>query len=189
MDSRIGGTLKTWNGDKGYGFIKPDNGGQDIFIHISDYPKQGGKPNVGEALSFDVTLNKDGKKKAINVQRPGSSLVSKPKTRVARHQERKSSPFGKVMTALALVAMLGAGYKYFTPKLTTSAPVPVAQAESATSPAPSSNFRCDGRKYCSQMTSCAEAKYFLQNCPNTEMDGDRDGVPCESQWCTSPFAK
>jgi hypothetical protein len=33
------------------------------------------------------------------------------------------------------------------------------------------------------MTSCAEAKSFLQNCPGTEMDGDGDGIPCESQWC------
>jgi hypothetical protein len=46
-----------------------------------------------------------------------------------------------------------------------------------------SPFRCDGRIHCSQMTSCAEATYFLQNCPGTKMDGDRDGVPCESQWC------
>lgn len=44
-------------------------------------------------------------------------------------------------------------------------------------------FRCDGRTHCSQMTSCAEATYFLQNCPNTKMDGNRDGIPCERQWC------
>ena len=50
----------------------------------------------------------------------------------------------------------------------------------ASSPA---QFRCDGRTMCSQMTSCAEATFFLQNCPNTEMDGDRDGIPCERQWC------
>jgi len=43
--------------------------------------------------------------------------------------------------------------------------------------------RCDGRKYCSQMKSCDEAKYFLAHCPNTKMDGDRDGIPCEGQWC------
>lgn len=43
--------------------------------------------------------------------------------------------------------------------------------------------RCDGRTYCSQMTSCAEARYFLANCPNTKMDGDHDGEPCEEQWC------
>ena len=44
-------------------------------------------------------------------------------------------------------------------------------------------FRCDGRKYCSQMTSCQEATYFLKNCPGAKMDGNNDGVPCEQQWC------
>ena len=53
-----------------------------------------------------------------------------------------------------------------------------------TTPAQSSSFSCDGRKVCSQMTSCAEAKYFLANCPGVKMDGDRDGIPCEKQWCT-----
>jgi hypothetical protein len=44
-------------------------------------------------------------------------------------------------------------------------------------------FSCDGRVYCSQMTSCAEAKYFLAHCPGTKMDGDGDGIPCERQFC------
>ena len=44
-------------------------------------------------------------------------------------------------------------------------------------------FSCDGRKYCSEMTSCEEARFFLQNCPDVEMDGDNDGIPCENQWC------
>ena len=48
-------------------------------------------------------------------------------------------------------------------------------------PAPTiMNFRCDGRQYCSQMTSRAEAEYFLQHCPDTRMDGDYDGIPCEN---------
>ena len=50
---------------------------------------------------------------------------------------------------------------------------------------PESQFKCDGRTHCSQMTSCEEAKFFIQHCPNTEMDGDHDGVPCESQWCSN----
>lgn len=45
------------------------------------------------------------------------------------------------------------------------------------------SFSCDGRQHCSQMTSCAEATYFSNNCPNTKMDGNNDGVPCEQQWC------
>jgi len=48
---------------------------------------------------------------------------------------------------------------------------------------PPGQFTCDGRTHCSQMTSCAEATYFLKNCPNTKMDGDHDGIPCEQQWC------
>ena len=44
-------------------------------------------------------------------------------------------------------------------------------------------FSCDGRLHCSQMTSCAEATYFLRNCPGTKMDGDHDGIPCEQQHC------
>lgn len=47
----------------------------------------------------------------------------------------------------------------------------------------SSSFRCDGRTYCSQMTSCEEATFFLKNCPNVKMDGNNDGIPCEKQWC------
>jgi hypothetical protein len=46
-----------------------------------------------------------------------------------------------------------------------------------------SQFSCDGRTHCSQMRSCEEATYFIQHCPNTKMDGNNDGVPCERQWC------
>ena len=42
-----------------------------------------------------------------------------------------------------------------------------------------SEFQCDGRMYCSQMTSRSEAEFFINNCPNTKMDGDYDGIPCE----------
>lgn len=47
----------------------------------------------------------------------------------------------------------------------------------------SAKLSCDTRKYCSQMTSCTEAKYFLANCPGVKLDGDADGIPCEEQWC------
>jgi hypothetical protein len=41
-------------------------------------------------------------------------------------------------------------------------------------------FKCDGRQRCGQMTSRAEAEFFIRNCPNTKMDGDNDGIPCEN---------
>ncbi len=60
------------------------------------------------------------------------------------------------------------------------APAPVEPASEQPS-----RFHCDGRVYCSQMTSCEEATYFLQHCPGVKMDGEGDGVPCERQWCGS----
>lgn len=46
-------------------------------------------------------------------------------------------------------------------------------------PKSTQNFTCDGRQYCTQMSSRAEAVFFINNCPNTKMDGDGDGDPCE----------
>jgi hypothetical protein len=60
---------------------------------------------------------------------------------------------------------------------------PADGAQSLPQSAATSQFTCDGRTHCSQMTSCAEATYFLQHCPNTQMDGNNDGEPCEQQWC------
>ena len=51
------------------------------------------------------------------------------------------------------------------------------------STASAGEFKCDGRTHCSHMRSCAEATFFIQHCPNTSMDGDNDGIPCERQWC------
>jgi hypothetical protein len=71
------------------------------------------------------------------------------------------------------------------PQPTAVAPAAASKAMSvATAPAAAS-YRCDGRTYCSQMHSCAEATYFLRNCPGVKMDGNRDGVPCEKQWCNA----
>lgn len=63
------------------------------------------------------------------------------------------------------------------------APPPAAAKTGALPAAATPVYRCDGRTHCSQMTSCAEARYFLANCPNVKMDGNRDGVPCQEQWC------
>jgi endonuclease YncB( thermonuclease family) len=63
------------------------------------------------------------------------------------------------------------------------APPTTRPATPATPAVQAATYRCDGRTRCSQMRSCDEAKFFLQHCPGVQMDGNRDGVPCESQWC------
>lgn len=63
----------------------------------------------------------------------------------------------------------------------SAAPAPVAAPTATAAP---NGFSCDGRTFCSQMKSCDEAKYFLAHCPGVKMDGDRNGIPCEKQWCS-----
>ncbi|MBQ0929416.1 excalibur calcium-binding domain-containing protein [Ideonella sp. 4Y16] len=77
----------------------------------------------------------------------------------------------------------GAGAKVPWP---STAPSPSPGPAAAPAPAPGAApgaFHCDGRQYCSQMRSCAEAQYFLTHCPGVKMDGDHNGIPCEKQWC------
>ena len=67
---RFEGTLKTWNDDRGFGFIEPTQGGQEIFVHIKAFPAGTGRPQVGQVLSFEVALGPNGKKRAQAVQYP-----------------------------------------------------------------------------------------------------------------------
>jgi len=72
------GELKTWYEDRGFGFIEPFGSGHDVFIHLSEFPRGSAPPTVGEILRFDVTLNPEGKKKAINVHRVAPVEVLAP---------------------------------------------------------------------------------------------------------------
>ena len=50
-------------------------------------------------------------------------------------------------------------------------------------PIAAETFTCEGKTRCREMRSCAEATFYLAHCPGVKIDGDNDGVPCESQWC------
>jgi Excalibur calcium-binding domain len=96
-----------------------------------------------------------------------------------------------VMTRHHTQAPVAAPFSASAPGPASSAPAQAADlraspepTSSAVSP-PKDNYLCDGRVYCSQMTSCDEAKYFLAHCPGVKMDGDGDGIPCERQFCGS----
>lgn len=181
---RFDGKLSRWNEDRGFGFITPTLGGDDVFVHVSAFPRDGKAPRLHEALSFEVELNKEGKKRATRVHRPGSSRPVASRERRAARPSQTRSLSGRAM-GVALAVVIGAlGFSEYSQRASrgsdaTFAATPAVQADRSSAPA----YRCDGRTRCGQMTSCAEARYFLANCPGTEMDGDRDGIPCERQWC------
>lgn len=64
------GTVKFFNTTKGFGFIQPDNGGPDVFVHISAVERSGMRTiNEGQKLSFDAVKNdRNGKIAAENLQ-------------------------------------------------------------------------------------------------------------------------
>jgi CspA family cold shock protein len=64
------GTVKFFNTTKGFGFIQPDNGGADVFVHISAVERAGLRTIVeGQKLSFEVVKdNRSGKSAAENLQ-------------------------------------------------------------------------------------------------------------------------
>ena len=196
---RFEGKLLKWNDDRGFGFIAPVQGGQEVFVHISAFPRDGQRPQLHEALSFGIELDNKGKKRAVGVLRPaGSPSAPRRLTPVASTPGRPSRHAtdgpAKWVAMLLLVALGVYGYGQYSkrvgayPSADTGQPLaqPLGQEVVQLVQPAAASFRCDGRQHCSQMTSCAEATFFLKNCPGVKMDGDGDGVPCEQQWCSRP---
>ena len=63
------GTVKFFNAERGYGFIKPDDGGRDVFVHVTAVERAGLKSlTEGQRISFDVEPDKKGQgPKAVNL--------------------------------------------------------------------------------------------------------------------------
>jgi CspA family cold shock protein len=63
------GTVKWFNAKKGYGFIQPDDGSNDVFVHISAVERSGiGNLNEGQKISYEVQKGQQGKLSAENLQ-------------------------------------------------------------------------------------------------------------------------
>jgi CspA family cold shock protein len=74
------GVVKFFNGAKGFGFIAPDDGGADIFVHVSAVERSGlGGLNEGDQVNYEIEADRrSGKPAAIDLEVTGSSPVSRP---------------------------------------------------------------------------------------------------------------
>lgn len=187
------GTLAKWDDGRGFGFIAPRLGGQEIFIHVSSFPRDGRRPRIGETLWFDIEADARGRKRAVRVVRP-TRIESRVEARRERSPPKHGGRLARTLISTAILAGIAAyGYDELSRRSEARRnfvdTAPPAAAELPERRTESASFHCDGRMHCSQMTSCAEATYFLRNCPGVKMDGDRDGIPCEEQWCSSPLSR
>ncbi|WP_136686129.1 cold-shock protein [Falsirhodobacter xinxiangensis] len=63
------GTIKWFNTEKGYGFIQPDAGGADVFVHISAVERAGVRELAdGQKISFDLETGRNGKSSAVDLR-------------------------------------------------------------------------------------------------------------------------
>lgn len=182
--ARQTGTVSQWNDARGFGFITSDRGGDPLFVHISAFPSGETLPQTGERVSFAPGRNAGGRPRAEHVTFTDRPPVRARKPPKAAGSPRRGGGPGFV-AGVAMLAAAAAAFVLLRPASTAIRPDPVT----ANPPEATVASRCDGRTRCSQMTSCAEATWFLTHCPNTEMDGNRDGIPCESQWCTGPLGR
>lgn len=190
------GKIVSWKEEKGYGFIATDSGVKEYFVHISAFGNIPRQPRIGDTVEFQIATLIDGKQKAVNASIDGLQIsaaerfVPTPKTQPlrprtvrvfrTRRQPRRRLWVGLVAFTLALAAAI-LGYGWLQSVRDSSGDQSTTRADSYSTSEP--KFRCAGKVYCSEMTSCEEATFYLRNCPGTKMDGDYDGIPCESQWC------
>jgi cold shock CspA family protein len=178
---RTHGTLARWNDERGFGFIMPAQAGDEVFVHVSAFPRDGTRPRVGELVSFDIEAGQDGRKRAVRILRPGSRTVRRSREASAGRPAHLASLLGLLAVAAIGIYVYGTLAPHFS---SGTRAIPSVQDNPVTAAAAGSGtFSCDGRTRCSQMTSCDEATYFLEHCPGASMDGDGDGIPCEDQWC------
>lgn len=199
------GKLVKWNDAKGFGFIELENRKGNVFIHISTLKHMSRKPKVGDSIYFEIQKQEDGKLRAENCRIHG--VKTKRTNQISKRKSKHYAQKRSLKSLILLFILMGVLYLFFTKDILNfnnthidNSSINQANVESVEKPKPRlvtkenkiprsipivPSFKCEGKQHCSQMKSCEEAKFYIQNCPNTKMDGDNDGVPCERQHCAS----
>lgn len=179
------GILEKWNDDRGFGFIRHSES-EMLFVHISAVQQMPHRPKEGDVLLYEIVQDSSGKKRAACVSIQGlqkiDRLTKSPTAKRSLKFKFKSIVFGCV----AILAVLNYYFKFHSVgyvQYPTNGNSVLENFKNTDINSSDSHFSCQGKTYCSQMTSCEEARFYLKYCPNQATDGDRDGEPCEGQWC------
>ncbi len=98
----LSGTLRTWNDDRGFGFIAPAQGGRELFVHVSAFPRDGSRPTVGEVLTYELGRGKDGQPQAVRVIRAAVGATH-PKRFQSKNTSNSSLGLKGILVTLALL--------------------------------------------------------------------------------------
>lgn len=192
------GKLKDWNPTTGSGFIQQDKAGPDIRISSSGFRKKPEKLQDGDSIFFQIEVDPQGKPKAVFAYKAGQHFAPGP---ALKKPALSSLPFQQWLSGLVSLSILAwLGYQSVH-LFSAEAPAPVVtewveteyqQKDRVLLDSPvwppvqaqqNAQFQCEGKQHCSEMISCEEAQFYLEQCPDVLIDGDNDGVPCERQLC------
>ena len=172
---RVQGKVIEWNDERGFGFVVQNGASARTFLHVSAFRKGRGRPQLGSLLSYELRRDDTGRLQAADAE----LIDARPS------MQSPAGAFASAIVGLALLLMAAyVGYvRYSNPNSTLSASLyKIVSARDALRPHP--EFQCTPEKSsCSRMASCAEALFHQERCGVADMDGDRDGIPCEQQWC------
>lgn len=96
---RCRGRLIRWNDDRGFGFIQPEEGGHQVFLHISALPSAVRRPQVGDIVTYEPAAQAEGKVRAVNAVIAG--VAARPAERSAA---RKQGRLPEILVGVAVVA-------------------------------------------------------------------------------------
>lgn len=111
MKKLFRGRLERWNDGKGFGFIRPEQGQKDIFIHISAFQKSKRRPLVGDLIDYRTNTDQQGRIMAVNAQIVGDHLAV-----IRNERESRNSiglgPWAWIVGILLTLSIAGA-YFFF----------------------------------------------------------------------------
>lgn len=112
------GQLIKWNDDRGFGFIKPSEGGKEVFLHISAVKTTGRRPKVGDTIFYQLSNGTDGKIRAsdASIQGVASQFFATQRiNRVPAKQKIEKRGLLKTTLGIGVAAIMGLFYMEFSP--------------------------------------------------------------------------
>jgi uncharacterized membrane protein YsdA (DUF1294 family)/cold shock CspA family protein len=92
------GKLRSWNDDRGFGFIVPSEGGKDIFLHISALSNRDRRPEIGQVVTYALSTDDQG--------RPRATKATLPVDRLPVHKKKKQGAAGAMIIAGVFIALV-----------------------------------------------------------------------------------
>lgn len=103
---RVKGTIRSWNDQRGFGFIESSSGGKDVFLHVSALTNRNRRPENGQLVTYTLATDARGRPTAQQVKLPGDSVSRKRSSKRSSGAWLVSGAFLFLIVAFAFLGWL-----------------------------------------------------------------------------------